>query len=101
MKSTRILERCFFTFIHHEGVEPTNNVFERALRNHVQRRKISLGNRSRNGELAVARLLSVHATCRLQKRSSLHYLTEAVRCYRAGKPAPSLLPAPSQLSRPL
>jgi transposase len=91
----------FFTFIHHEGVEPTNNVSERALRNHVQRRKISFGNRSRNGELAVARLLSVHATCRLQKRSSLHYLTEAVRCYRAGKPAPSLLPAPPQLSRPL
>src|SRR6202041_865380 len=91
----------FFTFIHHEGVEPTNNVSERALRNHVQRRKISFGNRSRNGELAVARLLSVHATCRLQKRSSLHYLTEAVRCYRAGKPAPLLLPAPSQLSRHL
>jgi transposase len=91
----------FFTFIHHEGVEPTNNVSERAVRNHVQRRKISFGNRSRNGELALARLLSVHATCRLQKRSSFHYLIEAVRCYRAGKPAPSLLPAPSQLSRPL
>jgi len=91
----------FFTFIYHEGVEPTNNVSERAVRNHVQRRKISFGNRSRNGELALARLLSVHATCRLQKRSSLHYLIEAVRCHRAGKPAPSLLPAPSQLSRPL
>jgi len=90
----------FFTFIYHEGVEPTNNVSERAVRNHVQRRKISFGNRSRNGELALARLLSVHATCRLQKRSSLHYLIEAVRCHRAGKPAPSLLPAPSQLSRP-
>ena len=91
----------FFTFIYHEGVEPTNNVSERAVRNHVQRRKISFSNRSRNGELALARLLSVHATCRLQKRSSLHYLIEAVRCHRAGKPAPSLLPAPSQLSRPL
>jgi transposase len=81
----------FFTFIHHEGVEPTNNVSERTLRPSVQRRKITFGNRSREGELAVARLSTVYATARIQKRNPLPYLTEALRAYRAGKPAPSLL----------
>ena len=40
-----------FMFLEHEGVEPTNNVAERSLRAAVQWRKISFGNRSRNGEV--------------------------------------------------
>ena len=36
----------FFTFLHEEGVAPTNNVAERALRTAVQWRKIMFGNRS-------------------------------------------------------
>lgn len=51
----------FFTFIDHEGVEPTNNRAERAMRTAVQRRKIMFGNRSDVGEIAVARLLTRHA----------------------------------------
>ena len=35
----------FFTFVHEDGVEPTNNVSERALRTAVQWRKIMFGNR--------------------------------------------------------
>ena len=35
-----------FTFLEHEGVEPTNNSVERALRTGVQWRKICFGNRS-------------------------------------------------------
>lgn len=85
----------FFTFIHHERVEPTNNVSERSLRPSVQRRKITFGNRSREGELAVARLSTVRATCRIQQRNALLYLTESIQAYRAGKPAPSLLHPPS------
>ena len=46
-----------FTFLEEQGVEPTNNVVEQILRTAVQWRKISFGNRSRNGELATARLL--------------------------------------------
>ncbi|MBF0345964.1 MAG: transposase, partial [Nitrospirae bacterium] len=38
-----------FTFIFHEGVEPTNNVSERSLRGPVQWRKICFGNRSDAG----------------------------------------------------
>ena len=39
----------FFAFLRHEGVEPTNNVAERALRCAVQWRKISFGSRSATG----------------------------------------------------
>ena len=81
-----------FTFLEHEGVEPTNNVAERILRTAVQWRKISFGNRSRNGEVATARLLTVTQTCKRQKRHVLGYLTGAVRCYRSHTAAPSLLP---------
>lgn len=71
-----------FTFLEIEGVEPTNNAAERTLRIAVQCRKISFGNRSRNGEIATARLLTVTQTCKRQRRHVLSYLTEAVRCHR-------------------
>lgn len=81
-----------FTFLKEEGVEPTNNVAERVLRTAVQWRKISFGNRSRNGEIATARLLTVTQTCKRQQRHVLGYLTDAVRCHRRHAAAPSLLP---------
>jgi transposase len=81
-----------FTFLEHEEVEPTNNVAERILRTAVQWRKISFGNRSRNGEIATARLLTVAQTCKRQQRHILDYLTDAVRCHRRQVAAPSLLP---------
>jgi transposase len=80
-----------FTFLEEEGVEPTNNVAERILRTAVQWRKISFGNRSRNGEIATARLLAVTQTCKRQQRHVLGYLTDAVRCHRCQAAAPSLL----------
>src|SRR3712207_6964462 len=51
------------------GVEPTNNHAERALRSAVIYRKLSLGSQSDDGERRIARLLSAHTTCRLQRRS--------------------------------
>ena len=81
----------FFTFLEKDGVEPTNNSAERALRCAVQWRKISFGSRSPQGELAVARLLTVARTCRLQNRSSLAYLSSAIRSHRRAQPGPSLL----------
>ena len=81
-----------FTFLEEEGVEPTNNVAERILRTAVQWRKISFGNRSRNGETATARLLTVTQTCKRQQRHVLGYLTDAVQRHRRRVAAPSLLP---------
>jgi transposase len=81
-----------FTFLEQDGVEPTNNIAERILRTAVQWRKISFGNRSRNGEIATARLLTVTQTCKRQRRHVLGYLTDAVRRHRRQAAAPSLLP---------
>ena len=81
-----------FTFLKHSGVEPTNNIAERTLRTAVQLRKTMFGNRSKEGELAMARLLSVTQTCRIQGRSSLTYLKNAIICHRRGQTVPSLLP---------
>jgi hypothetical protein len=60
-----------FTFLEPEGVEPTNNSAERALRTGVQWRKICFGNRSAAGESATARLLTVAETSELQKLNIL------------------------------
>jgi hypothetical protein len=81
----------FFVFLEKEGVEPTNNAAERALRCAVQWRKTSFGSRSPSGETAMARLLTVTRTCRMQKRDSLEYLATAIRAHRAAVSAPSLL----------
>lgn len=82
-----------FTFLEHEGVEPTNNSVERALRTGVQWRKICFGNRSANGELATARLLTVAETCELQGLNVLAYLSAAIACHRRRQQAASLLSA--------
>jgi transposase len=81
-----------FTFIEHEGVEPTNNFSERVLRLFVLIRKITYGNRSAKGEIALARLLTVTQTCRLQQRPLLSYLVTAVHYHRRHQQAPSLRP---------
>ena len=82
-----------FCFLEQEGVEPTNNSVEQALRTAVQWRKICFGNRSECGERATARLLTVTQTCARQGRNSLVYLTDAIRNHRRGLPSPSLLPS--------
>jgi transposase len=78
-----------------EGVGPTNNDAERALRHGVIYRKLSGGTESEAGSRFVERMLSVVATCRVQEVNVLDYLT---RCYQArldGQAAPSLRPTTS------
>ena len=86
------LEPALWTFVTIEGVEPTNNAAERALRPAVLWRKGCFGADSPDGNGFVAKILTASATCRQQKRHLLTYLTTAVSAYRDGKPAPSLLP---------
>jgi transposase len=88
-------ETHLWTFVRVEGVEPTNNDAERALRHGVIDRKLSGGTDSASGSRFVERMLSVVATCRRQEINVLDYLT---RCYQAhldGEAAPSLLPSTS------
>ena len=81
-----------FSFVEYEGVEPTNNSAERALRTGVQWRKICFGNRSANGEIATARLLTVSETCDLQRLNTLAYLSAAIAGHRRQQSVASLLP---------
>jgi transposase len=81
---------ALWTFAAHKGVEPTNNHAERALRGAVIYRKLSLGSQSHDGERRIERLLSVHTTCRLQRRSLHAYLIDLLRAHSRGDPIPLL-----------
>jgi transposase len=76
-----------------EGVEPTNNVSERALRPAVLWRKGSFGSDSAAGSRFAERLLTVAATCRQQGRRLLDFLLAAGKAALQGTAAPSLLPS--------
>jgi transposase len=86
------VEEAMWTFVDHEGIEPTNNLAERMLRPAVLWRKGSFGCQSEGGCRFVERMLTVVQTLRLQRRSVLAYLEEALSAHRNGLPAPKLLP---------
>ena len=81
-----------WTFLEVEGVEPTNNASERALRHPVIWRKLSFGTQSPRGSRFVETILTVIETCRQQSRAVFGYLTTAIQAHYAARPAPSLLP---------
>jgi transposase len=86
------VEEALWTFARVEGVEPTNNAAERALRPAVLRRKRSFGNHSEAGCQYVSRLLSVVQTLKRQGRSVLEYLQQALEAHRHGQPIPRVFP---------
>jgi transposase len=89
-----ILKRrqALWTFVQVNGVEPTNNTAERAIRPGVQWRKSSLGTQSEAGSRFVESMMTVVATLKQQKRNVLDYLTAAHEAALHGEAAPSLLP---------
>jgi transposase len=87
---------ALWTFTRVDGVEPTNNAAERALRPAVLWRKGSFGTQSDAGSRFVERIMTVAATCKQQGRSLLDFLVSAVTAARLGLPPPSLLPAPAR-----
>ena len=84
---------ALWTFARVEGIEPTNNAAERALRPAVLWRKGSFGSDSEAGTRFAERLLTVAATCRQQGRTLLEFLVAAGEAALRGTAAPSLLPA--------
>jgi transposase len=90
-----VLEPAMWTFARIDGVEPTNNVAERAVRHGVLWRKGSFGTDSPAGSRFVGRILTTVMTLRLQKRNVLDYVTEACECALRGERPPSLLPKSS------
>jgi transposase len=82
-KLARTLERemgSLWTFVVEEGVEPTNNRAERALRFAVLWRKLMQGTYNEKGDRWVERTLSLRETCRLRGIPTFPVLVEAVTC---------------------
>jgi len=84
---------ALWTFVCEEGVEPTNNHAERVQRRAVLWRRRSFGCHSAAGCRFVERILTAVQTLRLQNRSVLEFLSEAVRAHRAGLQPPRLVAA--------
>ena len=82
-----------WTFVKVEGIEPTNNHGERVQRRAVIWRRRAFGCHSENGCRFVERILTAVESLKLQKRSVLGFLQDAITAHRGGKKAPSLLPA--------
>lgn len=91
----------FFTFVDHEGVEPTNNFAERQVRFAVLWRKSSFGTHSPAGSRFVERVLTVRATLRQQARNVVEYLVQAQQAVLRGERAASLLPSVPAAKRAL
>jgi transposase len=85
-------EAALWTFVHVEGVEPTNNLAERLIRPGVLWRKRSFGTQSQAGSRFTERIMTVVTTLKQQQRNVLDYLAEACEAANWGRPAPSLLP---------
>jgi transposase len=84
----RTLQRelgALWTFVVEQGVEPTNNRAERALRFAVLWRKIMQGTYNEKGDRWVERILSLRETCRLRGIPTFPILVEAVRCSFIGQ----------------
>lgn len=86
---------ALWTFTHVDGVEPTNNAAERALRPAVLWRTGSFGTQSDSGSRFVERVMTVAATCKQQGRGLLDFLVQAITAARLGRPPPSLIPVPT------
>jgi transposase len=83
---------ALWTFVRVEGVEPTNNAAERAIRPGVLWRKGSFGTQSSSGSRFVEAMMTVVTTLKQQHRHVLTYMTDACQAAYTGLPAPSLLP---------
>jgi transposase len=96
----KLRNQCLSLHAHHEnlwrflcnqGVEPTNNAAERALRGPVIYRKLSFGTQSETGSRFVERMFSIIETTRLQNRNTFQYLIKAVTAKLRGETPPNIL----------
>ena len=78
-------------FVYLEGVVPTNNEQEQAIRIAVRIRKNSYGSTSETGALFVSRMLSIIGTARRKGVALLEWLRQARIAFRHGHAPPPLL----------
>jgi transposase len=86
-------KEALWTFVDQEGVEPTNNAAERALRRPVIWRRRSFGTQSEAGSRFVERIQTAVTSLRQQQQNVLEFLTQACQAAISGTDPPSLLPA--------
>ncbi|MCE9531350.1 MAG: IS66 family transposase [Planctomycetes bacterium] len=84
-------KKNLWTFVDIEGIQPTNNAAEQALRHAVIWRKLSFGTQSASGSRFVERLLTVIETCRRQSQNTFQWLINAVDAHLNKQHVPSLL----------
>ena len=84
---------ALWTFLTHEGVEPTNNHAEQELRRFVMWRKNSYGCQSERGLRFAERMMTVVHTLRKQGLNVLGFLVRTLRAQQNGAPVPSLFAA--------
>lgn len=88
---------ALWSFVEQQGIAPTNNAAERALRRGVLWRKRSFGSQSDRGLRFTERILTAVTTLRQQQRNVLDFLALTCQAQHLGLPAPSLLPVNSDV----
>jgi len=84
-------EPAIWTFVDREGVEPTNNVAERAVRPAVISRKTSYGTQSERGSRFVERVLTCSATLKQAGRSLSGFINGVAHAVLGDRALPKLL----------
>lgn len=87
------IDKCYFLFLEREGISPTNNLSEQAIRFVVIDRRITQGTRSWAGMRWCERAWTVVATCARHKRSVYGFFVDALNATYAATPYPKLIPA--------
>ena len=87
------MEPMLWTFMRNEGIEPTNNSAERAVRPAVLWKKRSFGVESERGARYVESMLSIWATSQRNGVSPIAFLRELIHNHRNNVPAPSIFSA--------
>ena len=81
----------YLRFLTTPGIEPTNNLAERAIRFVVIDRHVTQGSRSEAGQRWLERIWTAIATCTQQGRSVFEFLHDSITAHFRKHPAPSLL----------
>jgi transposase len=86
---------ALWTFLFHDGVEPTNNHAELELRDFVLWRKRSYGTQSKRGDRFAERVMTVVRTARKQGKAVLQFIVDSITAHLDRKTPPRLLGASS------
>ncbi|MEE9390979.1 MAG: IS66 family transposase [Planctomycetota bacterium] len=82
---------ALWTFVHHDGVEPTNNHAERELQGFVLWRRRSFGTQSERGNVFAQRIMTVAHTAKKQGKNVFGFIRACCEAKNAGTTMPALI----------